>query len=180
MLECLDRLRIRTRLMVVLAFFGVGLLGVGLNDYLTLHDVKVGGPLYQRALEDQALLADLLPPPLFISGSNLAIHNMLEVDDPATLAVLNERLSSDRAEFETRTRYWGDALEGGALKTRLLSASIPPAREFYELYDSQFAPAFARGDKVKAAMVLAGPMRQAYERHSEAIDSVVASGNSRL
>jgi hypothetical protein len=76
------------------------LVGIGINDYLTLQNVKVGGPLYERALEDQALLADLLPPPLFIAGSNLTIHNMLETDDASTLAMLTERLKSNRAEFD--------------------------------------------------------------------------------
>ena len=180
MLDFLDRLRIRTRLLVLVGFFGVGLLGIGLNDYLTLHAVKVGGPYYQRALEDQALLADLLPPPLFISGSNLTIHNMLEVEDPATLKALTERLAANRAEFEERARYWDKELESGPLKTDLMSASIPPAREFYELYDTQFAPSFAKGDRAKAAQVLAGPMRLAYERHRDAIKGAVASGNLRL
>jgi methyl-accepting chemotaxis protein len=180
MLDFLGRMKIRARLLVLVGFFGLGLVGIGVSDYLTLQEVKVGGPFYQHALEDQALLADLLPPPLFIAVSNLNVHNMLEVDDPATLALLSTRLASNRAEFEERARYWDKELEEGSLKADLMSGSIPPAREYYELYDTQFLPAFSRGDRVHAAKVLAGPMRLAFERHSEAIKAAVVSGNSRL
>jgi methyl-accepting chemotaxis protein len=180
MLAYFNQLKIRTKLLVLVCFFGAGLLGIGINDYLTLQNVKVGGPLYERALEDQALLADLLPPPLFVAGSNLTIHNMLETDDASTLAMLTERLKSNRAEFDQRAEYWDKTLEDGALKQNLLTASIPAAKEFYELYDTQFLPAFQKGDKAKAGQILAGPMQKAYERHRTAIKSAVVSGNSRL
>ena len=175
-----NNLKIRTKLLVLVCFFGAGLVGIGINDYLTLQNVKVGGPLYERALEDQALLADLLPPPLFIAGSNLTIHNMLEADDPTTIGMLTERLKSNRAEFDARAEYWDKALEDGALKQNLTTASIPAAREFYDLYDTQFLPAFQKGDKAKASQILAGPMAKAYERHRTAIKGAVASGNVRL
>lgn len=180
MLTFFNDLKIRTKLLVLVCFFGAGLVGIGINDYLTLQNVKVGGPLYERALEDQALLADLLPPPLFIAGSNLTIHNMLETDDPTTLAMLTERLKSNRAEFDARAEYWDKGLEDGALKQNLTTASIPAAKEFYELYDTQFLPAFQKGDKAKASQILAGPMAKAYERHRTAIKGAVASGNVRL
>ena len=176
----LNDMKTRSKLVLLIGMFGVGLFGLAFNDYLTMQQVKVGGPLYDHSLSSQALLADILPPPLFLVESELTLHQMVNTEDAAEIATLRARLNKCRDEFSSRHAYWLKELEDGPLKQSMVSAGGSAAKEFYELYDTQFAPAYQRGDKAKALEVLVGPMTKVYEKHRSAIDASVSGGNARL
>lgn len=180
MISLLNDMKTRSKLLLLIVMFGVGLFGLALNDYLTMQQVKVGGPLYDHSLSSQALLADILPPPLFLVESELTLHQLVNTDDAAEVATLRARLKKCREEFSGRHEYWTKELEDGPLKQTMVSAGGAAAKEFFEMYDTQFAPAYQRGDKAKALEILAGPMTKVYEKHRAAIDASVSGGNARL
>ncbi len=169
----LSRLRIVTKLMLLVALFVAGLGAFGAVAYSTLDKVKVGGPVYAEISTNKDLLADILPPPQFIIEAHLVAHLLGDCDNPTRQSELIARAESLEKEFNDRHTFWNNALPTGELKTALTRDAYEPAVAFFKAMDEQFLPSVKKNDLETARAVLGGPMLEAYTRHRTAIDRSV-------
>jgi len=179
MFNFLNNLTIRAKLFILTAMFAVGLSGVAISNYLTVESVKVGGPLYTNSVADLTLIADMLPPPLFLTETHLRAHQLVTTQDNAEIAALKAGLKKNRTEFDDRKAVWLKDLEEGPMK-QAMSAVYRTGYAYFELYDNDFIPALNRGETAKAAELVGGPMDKAYATHHDAVDAAVALANTRL
>lgn len=152
--------------------------------YSTLSVAKVHGPYYNQIVQGKDLIADILPPPNYIIETYLmTLHMANEVDegvDNATMQSYVSRCGQLQSEFDERHEYWLEDLSAGELKQKKTVDCYKPAMEFYRVLNSDFIPACKLNDANQAEELVRGPLREAYEKHREAIDSVVklaVSGN---
>jgi methyl-accepting chemotaxis protein len=176
----LQHLTIKAKLTLLVALFALGTFILAYDAHSSLERVKVGGPMYQRSLDDSALLADILPPPLFAVESYLACHEMIQTQDPARRSALRGQLKKAREELETRFEYWDKALEPGAAREALLTGTGQSGRTFMDAVEKEFLPAVDRGDMDRARDVLNGDLARLYGRHHDAVIATVTVGNARL
>ncbi|MBN8645255.1 MAG: methyl-accepting chemotaxis protein [Planctomycetes bacterium] len=169
----LSRLRITSKLMLLVALSATGLGAFGVIAWHTLERTKVGGPLYTQISTNKDLLADVLPPPQFIIESHLVAHLLGDCDDAGRRDELLARYEVLKKEFRDRTAFWNEALAAGELKSSLTSAAHDPAVDFFRVMDDKFVPAVRSGNLEVARSVLSGPMLDAYNRHRSAIDRTV-------
>ena len=93
-MRMLSNLRIRTKLMILLAA-SLGGLGVfAVVAFSTLNRVKINGDMYNAIISKKDLLADILPPPNYIIESYLLA---LEMTHEATGAHRHARRAAPRA-----------------------------------------------------------------------------------
>ena len=145
--------------------------------WLTLAQVQVNGPLYQRIVQGKDLVADILPPPEYVIESYLVVLQLADATADER-PMLMERLGSLRDEFEQRHRFWdGENLEP-ELKTLLLDRSYREARAFYATAFDELIPALRAGDRAAAAAALK-LLNAYYEAHRRQIDAVVAYAGER-
>ncbi|HKV74420.1 MAG TPA: methyl-accepting chemotaxis protein [Gemmatimonadales bacterium] len=156
----------------------LGFLCYGVIALSTLNELKVNGPVYERIVQGKDLIADILPPPEYILETYLVAHQMLDERDPARLEALITRSESLKHDFDDRHAYWVEHLPDAPVKAVMTVQSYQPALTFFDVLKSQYIPALRRGDQAAARRLLDGSLRDSYDHHRAAIDSVVALSNT--
>ncbi|MEP6660622.1 MAG: ATP-binding protein [Acidimicrobiales bacterium] len=167
------QLKIRSKLLVVLAIPMLALTLVVTLGLVTLSNVKVGGPRYQELKVAESLTSDVNPPSQYIVE---AFATVLEITE-TTLAVdfqpkIDHLLELEK-QFEARHKYWVSTLPAGPLATALNDTAYRPAHAFFGLVTSAFIPPVQAGDRDEAKRVAIGPLARLYRNHRVAIDQVV-------
>ena len=178
-LSMMKELKMRSRLILMAGIFVVGFLAFGVYSYETLRIVQVNGPVYADIVQGKDLIADILPPPEYAIESYLLVLQMVHSTDRAELDSLIRRGDRLRADYERRHEFWVRDLPEGSLKEMMVTTSYDPAHEFFESRDRDFVPALLRGDHQRAETLAATTLKDKYEQHRRAIDSVVKMATDR-
>ena len=169
----LSRLKIRTRLALMMAVPLLAVTGVAVLGFQTMQAVKVEGPSYAEIIETKELVSDVSAPPEFLVESFLVVRQLATETDPGQVAVLTQRLDDLQEVYEERHEYWEQRLgDEPSLRFALLSDSYAPAQEFWTIVDEDFLPSVADGDTEEAQRLVEGPLQSAYERHDDAVSRV--------
>ncbi len=167
-------LSIRSRLvfgaMLTLAGFAL----VEIQASRTLGEVRVGGPVYDRVVMGKDVLADILPPPLYIIEAYLAVREMEDQRDAGEIAKGVETLGTLASAFEARQEHWTANLPEGDMKRVLMEESGAPATEFFRACQSRFVPLMKEGKYEEAHALAHGDLDRLYRAHRAAIDKGVA------
>ncbi len=165
-------IRSRVGLLVVL---GVG--AISIVSILALggfRQLRIGGPRYHTIAQNNALLADVLPPPLYIIEMDLVSHQLVDaVGAGATTRVgdLRQAMTILRTDYDGRLTYWSGALEDPASRD-LLTQADAAARRFFTAYDGPFLSAVDAGDAAAARTVLTNDLAVAYTEHRTIIEKI--------
>jgi methyl-accepting chemotaxis protein WspA len=164
------------------AFVGIFLLlfaGFGALAWYTVESVRIKGPIYDRIIEGNDLIADILPPPGYIVESYLLALQLRDESDAAQVARLVERGNQLRVDFENTQEKWKQRLAGEAALGNLMTVTAARAAfDFYRIRDEEYVPALKSGQR-EAALAALGRMHQRYEAHRYAIDEVVKLARER-
>ena len=177
-MSLLKDLSITGRLYLLIGIFTAGYLGFGALAYTTLSDLKVNGPLYGEIVQSKDLLADILPPPLYVRSTLLTVYQMAEERDPASLKRLILQFAEQRTEFESRVSYWKTALPDGALRDGLLNRAVPTGQTFLNAIDTQFIPSLSAGDRTKARSIVDSTLTPLFQAHQSAVEDVVRASTA--
>ncbi len=155
-------------------FVVVSLAAVVGASTLALRQLKVGGPVYQRIVAGKDLVADILPPPLYVVEAFLEAKEL--VDNPSELKEHKARLTQLHKDYDDRRAYWQAAAIPDDLKELLTVRSDVEAQKFWSEVETGVIPAANRGDKAAEAEALA-QAGAGYRAHRAMIDQVVAKAN---
>ena len=170
----LSRLKIRTRLLLVLAVPLVAVFGIASYGLSTVDAVKVDGEAYNEIVEAKDLVEDVVPPSEYLVESYLVVRQLSTETDEAQQDVLIDRLADLEQEYRDSHEYWSTRLDDQrSLKFALLQDAYAPAEEFWRWVDIRLIPALELGDQENVVRMVDGPINDAYERHRNAIDRVV-------
>ncbi len=150
------------------------LLATSVVGTLGFNRVKVGGPAYDTIMQGKDLVADILPPPLYVLEPYLVA--LQAMDDPAQAAKASERFGKLHADYADRHLYWQKQELPTDLAAALREADAA-ARQFWQVGLDQFFPALQRKD-MDASRASLKVMSEAYTRHRTAIDGLVDKGNA--
>ncbi len=160
------------RLAFMIALFVVGFIVFGGWSFKTLDELKVNGPLYQRIVQGKDLVADILPPPEYILESYLVVLQIAAAPDKSERDALVTRLTSLKADYDTRHAFWlKEGLDAG-LSELFLKQAHAPALAFYDTAFNVLVPPAQRGDTAAVTAALAR-LKPDYEAHRKVIDRVV-------
>jgi methyl-accepting chemotaxis protein len=150
-----------------------GVIATGATSHMALRTLKIGSPLYAQIILGKDLLADILPPPEYIIESYL--EATLALQDPSTADQRAKRIGVLRGEYDTRHEYWIPQEFDDTIRDKLIVGAHEPAQRFYELSETAFFPALAKGDMEAARAAYKG-MAEAYAAHRTKIDEIVKDG----
>jgi len=165
--------RISTRLRLLVAASIAGLLLYAGLAYNTREMVQIDGPLYQDIMRDHALLADVMPSPLYLGEAYLVAYQLATETNPGQADELVRRGRALRQQYEASHDAWRPSHLAPGLKEALLVKSYEPAKRFFAIRDAEFIPAVRAGNRPRALALLDGKLKQAYGEHRRAIDEVV-------
>lgn len=149
----------------------------------TLHEVMVTGPLYQRAVEGQELVADILPPPKFIVETHLLVHQLVDAQTDEQRTAFLKRLAECEVEYADRQAHWATNLDQrnggmeGTLAWELLHEAHDPANAYFKVVHDSLLPALQSGDSAAARRVLIDELNPLFATHRIGIDRSVAAAH---
>jgi signal transduction histidine kinase/DNA-binding response OmpR family regulator len=172
------RLSLRTKLLAFNVGMVVVTLAVLLGLDLAFERVRINGPLYKAIDGGQAVVADILPPPLFIVESHLTVFELVDAQahgDTARVGLLEALLHERESEFRTRRAEWTRTLPPGAVKDSLVDAACTPAATYFQVVERDLLPALHRNDIVTARELLAHTLQPLFADHRDRVKFAVAA-----
>lgn len=159
------------RYIILALMVGTVLITALLTNFL-LANAKIGGPLYLNIIADKDLIADILPPPVYVIESYLVATRLMVAPDQIEDATA--RLEKLKSEYEDRHAVWAASTHISEESKNLIVGEVhEAAEEFYNDLNQHFLPAIRAGNTADASEAYAH-LTKAYEVQREAIDRVVA------
>ena len=174
----LRRLPLRTKLAAFNVCMVVVTLVVLVALDLAFERVRINGPLYKAIDGGQAVVADILPPPLFIVEAHLTVFELIDAQahgDVTRVSLLESRLREREADFEMRHQEWARTLAPGTVRSALVDASYAPAATYFQVVDRDLLPALHRNDIGSARELLAHTLEPLFAEHRDRVEFTVAA-----
>jgi methyl-accepting chemotaxis protein len=169
------KLRIKATILV----FGVAMaIGIALTvtiNAVSLNKVRIGGSTYDEIVQVKDLVADILPPPLYIIEAYLEAGLALNRIKPTSEA--QTRIAELRKQYDERREYWQGSSLDGAIKQKLTETSHTHAARFWSALDRDLLPAIERNEDAAARRAY-GELTEAYQAHRAVIDEIVADSET--
>lgn len=169
----LGRLTIKTKLLLLMAFTAIGFAVFSMASWMTLEELRINGERYHRIAQGKDLLADVLPPPLYVVEPFLVASQLVNEPDVAHREMQIKQLRELEQTYEARQKYWLGNLQDGELKQLVTQKAHQPAENFFRVIRDELIPAVKGGDQAKARELTGKQLSNAYDSHRAAIDEVV-------
>jgi signal transduction histidine kinase len=147
----LQNLRIRSKLLAVVAVPVTVLLIVAIISFTAFQAIKVNGATYNRIIRQKDLVADVLPPAMYVSepySESIAMIVQLQnrTNDPfntTTKVILKQKRENIlrlQKDFETRYKFWEKELNNVSDQQvyELLGPVYTTGHDFYAILVDQF------------------------------------------
>ncbi len=143
----------------------------------TLQTLKVNGPIYQQIVDGKDLIADILPPPLYLTEaysltSETALH-------PETADTNLARLTVLKGLYAERREYWKNSTLPPELATKLYSDVLTKGDVFWTQLDQAYVPAVTAGDAAAVSASLPA-LKESFHEHETAVNELVELSNAYL
>ncbi len=124
------------------------------------------------------IVADILPPPLYIIETHLIAYQLLDVL-PSERPALAEQLKQLRTDYATRNTYWQGKLGeiDAASAQALLGLQKDKGEAYWVRLDQAFLPAVLAGRDDEARKVF-GELKALYQNHRGGVDVTVKAAGS--
>ncbi|MFQ2002932.1 methyl-accepting chemotaxis protein [Aeromonas veronii] len=153
---------------------------LGIVVIITLISISFFGLYSVRSAADQMgqgkdVVADILPPPLYLIESQLQVYTLLHAK-PEEREALLQTLARLQQEFESRNRFWQESSLNEPLRELLLGEQKVQGELFWQLLNDKFVPAIKAGDLAQAGAI-AARLHTLYNAHRLGVDATVIRGN---
>lgn len=164
-----------------LAFFGiivsVGILAsIGVMRF-ALNELKVNGPAYEQIIHGKDLIADILPPPLYLIESYLMTSEI--VLNPEKMEKNLARLKQLETDYKTRQAYWQGTDLPENLQDSLQNKVIAKGNLFWSELHINFVPSVEKNDTAAMRTNLA-TLETLYRDHEASVLELVTASTDFL
>lgn len=141
---------------------------------LEVNKIRFGGPVQRENQQISDLVADTLPPPVYVLEAFLEATEVINDPRPASIRERRARLATLESDYNKRADYWRTSTLDPALKYQLLEKSGPQVNRFWNELDQVMMPALDRGD-IDGARSSFARLTTIYEAHRREVDTLVQS-----
>jgi methyl-accepting chemotaxis protein len=139
-----------------------------------IMEIRYGGPIVQRANQQSDLIADILPPPLFVVEAYLDTTVAIELPEQAN--DIAAKLDAAHSEFSARRDYWRKADVPAELRPKV-DTVIARAEQFWQVVDTAYAPALRAGDIAALRQIHDQQLAPMYRDQHEGVQDLVKASD---
>jgi len=169
----LRRMGVRGRLAALMLVFAASLIGIELASSSLFREASIGGASYSRIISGKDLVADILPPPLYIIEAYQTMLRLAGETDRVRIKALAATATRLEEEFKAHRAHWDSTLPAGAIRDTLLGPVTRHAADFFEVLGRMYIPALLRGERETAYELARGVLTEKYEQQRQAVDALV-------
>lgn len=149
---------------------------IGLQSF-TLSQLKVNGPVYDGIIDGKDLVADILPPPLYLVEAYMLANEA--VLDPSRAEQASSKIAALAADYQARRQYWQASPLPQALKLKLADDVLVKGDQFWKLYNERLSQPAAFSDAENAGTAIR-ELGEKFWAHDAAVRELVQMANSHL
>lgn len=149
---------------------------VAVNQY-ALHEVTIGSDRYNQIVDGKDVIADILPPPLYIVEAYLEARIILENTDEYEARKAN--FVRMKTEFDGQQAKWLQSTLPDNIRVTLTRDSHAAATKFWKELNSRFLPAIETGKRADAAASMK-KLHEFFQEHRRIVVQIVANANDFL
>ena len=112
----MKNMKLSAKLYLLLFSFVAGFMIFGLVAKSTLNTLSINGPMYKEIVCNKDLLADILPPPLYILESYLVVKQACDATK-SDLKSYKDQYAKLKKDYNERRDYWKKELNDGIIGT---------------------------------------------------------------
>jgi methyl-accepting chemotaxis protein len=156
---------------------GLGMVAAFVLQTYARKKLEVNGPVYSQVVGGKDLIADILPPPMFLVESYLLANEARLHPDVAADNL--EKIHALKAEYDARRAYWKDFPLPQDQRRLLEDEVLPRADVVWQTMATRFEPALRSGDAQALDTVMRDLLAQ-FRAHREAVVALVGKANAFL
>lgn len=172
------KLNIARSLAIFAMVVAAGLIAsIGIQNY-AFNKLRVNGEMYKQIIYGKDLVADILPPPLYLVESYMLALEAVQRPDVAKKNV--DRIENVlKPAYEDRRKYWLATALSSDLKHKLLNDVLVKGDVFWKVMQEELAPAIVKND---SAVIPASFEKLAtnFHIHENAVNELVDMANTFL
>ncbi|WP_042119987.1 methyl-accepting chemotaxis protein [Rhizobium etli] len=151
-------------------------MSIGLQQS-ALQRLKVNGPVYEQVVYGKDLIADILPPPLFVVESYMLSFEASKF--PELTETNLGKIANLKAAYDDRRAYWKTTRLPQSLKDELENDVLAKGDVFWQVMNREIIPALNAKDESKAHGAIE-QLRVAFHAHQDAVEKLVANSDAFL
>ncbi len=152
----------------------VAVIAATVVGFVSVNKVRIGGDMYGRILQNQDLVADIIPPAAFVMETyleaTLALNRAKPIEDST------ERLIELRKIYEERRDFWKNSDLDETLKKKLTVESDQHVAKIWDAIDKELFPSIV-GNNPYGASDAHAKISGLYLAHRRVIDGIVTEAN---
>ena len=157
-------------ILIILVF--VGMTGLYSISTYTITKSSIGSSTYQSIASSKDLLADILPPPLYVIETYLDALQIISTSDPAGLEKLYNSVAQHKKDFEQQYNFWRASGIDPQIKLMVDQELYPTGRAVFEIIETKIKPAVQGNNRAAAEAAAVSQLTPAYQKHRDVVDKL--------
>jgi methyl-accepting chemotaxis protein len=150
-----------------------------ISYYATVRTAKNSDECYQYIMNSKDMVADILPPPLYILEEYTTCYQIYFERDQFKIRSLEDKLIGLKKDYTERHEFWNKEESDPKVRKLLLEDSYKPAADFFRIVESEYIPSIDTNNKQLAFNILEKKLMPTYQLHREIIDELVTYSNAK-
>jgi hypothetical protein len=155
--------KVRTKLVLPVLVLGLISVALLIGGTILLNVTRIGSDNYKRIIAGKDLVADVLPPPLYLVESYLLAYEIVHLTESLEQKRVRDRLEALETEFHGRIDHW-----------RMTGQIKDTGTDFFEKLRTEVIPCVDAGDYEKARQLVIEKLRPKFELQRFAVDTLVS------
>ncbi|WP_117191504.1 methyl-accepting chemotaxis protein [Rhizobium terrae] len=172
------KLNIARSLAIFAAVVTAGMIvSIGIQNH-AFNRLRVNGEMYRQIIYGKDLVADILPPPLYLVESYMLA--LEAVQRPSVAKPNLERIATVlKPAYEDRRKFWQESELSADLRQKLLNDVLVKGDTFWKTMNDELSPAILSGDRTAMATAFEKLATQ-FHVHEAAVNQLVEMANAFL
>ena len=154
-------------ILIILVF--VGMTGLFSISTYTITKSSIGSSTYDSIANSKDLLADILPPPLYVIETYLDALQIIGTSDAAGLDKLYASIAQHKEDFLRQYKLWSSSDVDPQIRQIVDKELYPTGSAVFDIIENKIKPAVQANSWTEAETITARQLTPAYLKHREVV-----------
>lgn len=157
---------------LVAGVLALGFICFGWVSLSHFKKLSINGPVYKHIIDGKDLVADILPPPMYVIESNLIVHSILLEQNNQKIEVYRKQLQELEKSFLEREQYWATSSLDSSLANMIKNDLVPTGKIFFKVVNNELLN-LSSDLTTEDRLGKLSKINSAYQDHRQVVDSLV-------
>lgn len=176
-LSWFERLSIKTKFLLLMLGGISSLIILALISLKSIHEISVNGPVYKTIKDNQDLVADIMPPPMYLVDAAFQLQLYIQhADNEIHREPYKLSFENDLVLFKSSYNKWSASDLDESLKVVATNEVLPPASKFIDLATQKIIPYIEENNQTPPAEIL-DQLESEFNLHRSGVDHLLNMAN---